>query len=230
MTIPHKQAVIPYLDGLRGRAELYRSVNTIKTGPEGCLGYNTDADGFLLALRDGDITLKGRVLLLGCGGVGRTFACEAALSGCKIVNAVRESDLKQADELRAYVHTLSPKTDYDITTLDEIGGEFDLLINATPVGMYPDCDAMPVKAPVLRNIAAVFDAVYNPPRHSCSNRPGQTAQRPSEGCPCWFGRRWRPIGYGSAPILTGRLLPSLSRTLRSRCSAIFPSNKPEKEI
>lgn len=162
VTIPHKQAVIPYLDGLRGRAELYRSVNTIKTGQEGCLGYNTDADGFLLALRDGDITLKGRVLLLGCGGVGRTFACEAALSGCKIVNAVRESDLKQADELRAYVHTLSPKTDYDITTLDEIGGEFDLLINATPVGMYPDCDAMPVKAPVLRNIAAVFDAVYNP--------------------------------------------------------------------
>ena len=80
VTIPHKQAVIPLLDRLEGRAELYRSVNTIAVTDTGTVGYNTDADGFLQALEAGGVTLGGRVALLGCGGVGRTFACEAALS------------------------------------------------------------------------------------------------------------------------------------------------------
>lgn len=178
VTIPHKQAVIPFLDGLSGRADLYRSVNTIKIGQDGCFGYNTDADGFLLALQGGGISLKGRVLLLGCGGVGRTFACEAALAGCEIVNAVRNADLDQAETLREFVRQLSPQTNYQLTTLDAVNGEFDLLINATPVGMYPNCDAMPVDTSVLSNAAAVFDAVYNPAETSllrCARANGAKA-------------------------------------------------------
>ena len=162
VTIPYKQAVIPFLDGLRGRAELYRSVNTVAITDEGCFSYNTDAEGFLAALEGGGVALKGRVALLGCGGVGRTFACEAALAGCTIVNGVRESDLPQAAELEAYVRRLAPEVAYEITTLDRLQGDFDLLINATPVGMYPHADAMPVEKAVLDRTAAVFDAVYNP--------------------------------------------------------------------
>lgn len=162
VTIPYKQAVIPFLDGLRGRAELYRSVNTIDITEQGCFGYNTDAEGFLAALEGGGIPLKGRVALLGCGGVGRTFACEAALAGCTIVNAVREADLSQGRELEEYVRKLVPSVSYELTTLDKLEGELDLLINATPVGMYPHADAMPVDKTVLSRTAAVFDAVYNP--------------------------------------------------------------------
>ena len=162
VTIPYKQAVIEYLDGLRGRAEQYRSVNTIKICQDGYFGYNTDADGFLLALSGGGIQLQGRIVLLGCGGVGRTFACEAALAGCSIVNAVRDCSLEHAEKLRSYVLDIAPGTDYSITTPDGLEGEYELLINATPVGMYPNCDEMPVSASSLTRIAAVFDAVYNP--------------------------------------------------------------------
>lgn len=164
VTIPHKQAVIPLLDRLYGRAELYRSVNTIAVTPEGRFGYNTDADGFLHALQGGGVPLAGRVALLGCGGVGRTFACEAALAGCEIVNAVREADLAAGEALRKYVLALKPGTSCTLTTLDRLEGPFDLLINATPVGMYPHADASPVAAGLLHDVKAVFDAVYNPGR------------------------------------------------------------------
>lgn len=162
VTIPHKQAVIPYLTRLSGRARRYQSVNTIAVTPEGAVGYNTDADGFLSALRDGGVALQGRVVLLGCGGVGRTFACEAALAGCAVVNAVRTQDLPKAEELRAFVTALVPDAAYTITLTDELSGDADLLINATPVGMYPNTDALPVPAAFLAHTAAVFDAVYNP--------------------------------------------------------------------
>ena len=162
VTIPHKQAVIPLLAGLRGRAELYRSVNTIAVTPEGPIGYNTDADGFLCALEAAGVALKGRVALLGCGGVGRTFACEAAQAGCTLVNAVREEDLPAARALREDVTSLAGCAPYEITNLQELEGGFDLLINATPVGMYPRTDASPVGPRALACTAAVFDAVYNP--------------------------------------------------------------------
>lgn len=162
VTIPYKQAVIPFLDGLCGRAELYRSVNTIRIADTGVFGHNTDAEGFLAALEGGGVRLAGRVALLGCGGVGRTFACEAALAGCTVVNAVREADLPQGEELRRYVRRLVPVAEMELTTLDRLEGDFDLLINATPVGMYPNAGVMPVEKAVLSRAAAVFDAVYNP--------------------------------------------------------------------
>jgi shikimate dehydrogenase len=162
VTIPYKEAVIPFLDKLCGHAERYRAVNTIRICDEGRFGYNTDAKGFLCALRESHIPLKGRVALLGCGGAGRIMACEAALAGCSVVNAVRESSLEKAKSLAAFVKQLAPGVSYEITTLDRLQGDFDLLINATPVGMYPNSEAMPVSEAVLARSAAVFDAVYNP--------------------------------------------------------------------
>lgn len=168
VTIPYKQAVIPYLDRLEGRGALYRSVNTIAVTSREKVGYNTDAEGFLSALKAGGAALQGRVLLLGCGGVGRTFACEAALAGCEIINAVRPSGLEKAHALKQYVQQLAPQTAYTVTTLENLAaevnraGRIDLLINATPVGMFPKADAIPVSPAVLTRTAAVFDAIYNP--------------------------------------------------------------------
>ena len=100
--------------------------------------------------------------LLGCGGVGRTFACEAALAGCRIVNAVRDADRPAAEDLRRFVLKLAPAVDYTIASLSALEGTFDLLINATPVGMYPQADVSPVPDGVLSRSRAVFDAIYNP--------------------------------------------------------------------
>jgi len=79
ITIPHKQAIIPFLKQMDQKASLYQSVNTVKNN--GCLeGYTTDPDGFLSALGQAGIPLKGRVVILGTGGVARTIA---DLEGCE---------------------------------------------------------------------------------------------------------------------------------------------------
>ena len=202
VTIPHKQAVMPYLSALKGRAELYQSVNTIAVTAEGAVGYNTDAGGFLAALRDAGIPLGGRVALLGCGGVGRTFACEAALAGAHIVNAVREVDLSAAEALGTYVRQLVPGASFELIPLsrlaDAAGKGFDLLINATPVGMYPRVDASPVDDAVLRHTAAVFDAVYNPGETKLLRMAAACGAKTAGGMPmlvwqaveahaCWYG-------------------------------------------
>lgn len=180
VTIPHKQAVIPFLDRLSGRAQLYRSVNTISTENEK-IGHNTDAKGFLSALELAGIELAGRVAILGCGGVGRTFACEAVLAGCSVVNAVRPADLKQAEQLRADVLKLSPSASYTVTTLDELDCDIDLMINATPVGMYPNTHDMPVSDKTVRRASAVFDAVYNPEHTALLKCAGSYGARTSGG-------------------------------------------------
>lgn len=161
VTIPHKQAVIPFLQRLEGRAALYRSVNTVALQDGQAVGYNTDAEGFLLALQAAGVALEGRVLLLGSGGVSRTFACEAALAGCRIVNAVRPGSEQKGCDIAAAARALRD-VPYDVVTYDEIFGDFDLIINGTSVGMFPHADACPVSDGVLRRAGAVFDAVYNP--------------------------------------------------------------------
>ena len=195
VTIPHKQAVIPLMTRLEGRAQIYQSVNTIAVTPDGAVGYNTDADGFRHALQEGGAPLSGRVALLGCGGVGRTFACEAALAGCRIVNAVREADREMAAALRTFVQQLVPEVDYTIVSLDALQGEFDLLINATPVGMYPHTDASPVAAGVLAHTKAVFDAVYNPREAQGAAAIGGMAMlvwQAADAQTIWFGREFDP--------------------------------------
>lgn len=206
VTIPYKQAVIPFLSALRGRAELYRSVNTVSVTETGAVGYNTDAEGFLASLRDADVPLGGRVVLLGAGGVGRTFACEAALAGARIVNAVRESGIASADSLRTYVRELVPDVSYDVVPLSrlaELEGDIDLLINATPVGMHPHPDASPVGEAVLRHTAAVFDAVYNPGETRFLRMAKACGAKTIGGMPmlvwqaaaahaCWYGGSFDP--------------------------------------
>ena len=161
VTIPHKQAVIPLLDELDESAARYGAVNTVACG-EKAVGYNTDAYGFLKALETAGIPLGGPVLLCGCGGVARTMAYECLLAGGPLTLAVRESDRPAAESLRAELEAAIPGAKIAVAGLQEAAGRFDLLINATPVGMYPHADAMPVSEKQLSGCAHVFDAVYNP--------------------------------------------------------------------
>ena len=151
VTIPHKVSIINALDGLDPLAKRYGAVNCVKNS-EKSIGYNTDVVGFLRTIRTLGASLESEVLMLGCGGVGRMMAIETALSGGNITIAVRQSDLTTASELKEDILSLSPNTDVNITTLDKINGDYDLLINATPVGMYPHSDAMPVEDNVLKRV------------------------------------------------------------------------------
>lgn len=220
VTIPYKQAVIPFLNGLKGRAALYRSVNTVVAAADGCYGYNTDADGFLRALKGGGIPLQGRVALLGCGGVGRTFACEAALAGCSIVNVVRESGRTKAEELRRFVQKLVPAVSYEITSLDSLNGDFDLLVNATPVGMYPNRNQCPVSASALAHIAAVFDAIYNPGDTLLLQTAEANGARTVGGMPMlvWQAVKAHEIWYGAefSSAAVAQLIEEAEREMKRR--------------
>ena len=166
ITIPHKQTIIPLIDSLDKKAEIYGSVNTVKNSDGVSKGYTTDPNGFLKALEAYDIPLKHSVVIVGTGGVARVMAFEAAIAGCAITIAVRESDLHDvaalAAELKLKVHGISVDT-CKINRLDHFEkSTIDLLINATPVGMYPNSDACPIDDHVISRCAHVFDAVYNP--------------------------------------------------------------------
>lgn len=161
VTIPNKSNIIPFMQKLNKRAELYGSVNTVRNG-EYREGFTTDPDGFLKALEASDIKLAGKVLILGCGGVARTFVGEAALAGCDITVAIRPEDETMLLNLVSDIESKIPETKIKSCLLSEIEGEYQLLVNATPLGMFPKLDTMAVSEKVIAKCENVFDAVYNP--------------------------------------------------------------------
>ena len=160
VTIPHKVEIIPFLDELDEKAALFSAVNTVKVG-EKCVGYNTDCIGFLRALDMADIALAGRVLLCGAGGVARMFAFEAALAGCDLTIAARDEDSPAANVIKTEIKEKLNK-DARVINLKDVADGYDLIINGTPVGMYPNVNACVLPKEVIQKSGAVFDAIYNP--------------------------------------------------------------------
>jgi shikimate dehydrogenase len=162
VTIPHKQAIIPLIDKLDPKAEMYGSVNTVRNRDGEATGFTTDPDGFLKALEYADIPLSGRVVILGCGGVARTMAYEAALKGARVELAVRAQSIEKADSLAREIRQAVPAADIGVLDVKSLEGDVVTLINGTPVGMSPKTDAQPVSDAQLKRCANVFDAIYNP--------------------------------------------------------------------
>lgn len=160
ITIPHKTAIIPMTDRLGESALRYNSVNCISNDNGVMTGYNTDCDGFLRSAEL--LPLGGRVLLIGCGGVGRMIAIEAALHGAELTIAVIPEAVKTAQLVMAEILSKCGEVSVRICLVDEIEGKFDLLINATPVGMYPKIDGCPVSDEIIENCLSFFDVIYNP--------------------------------------------------------------------
>ena len=160
VTIPHKQNVIPLLDELAESALRYNSVNCISNNGGKLTGYNTDCDGFLRSAEL--LPISGNVAILGCGGVGRMIAIEVARHGGSITLAVIPQDFKNAQLLMAEILAKCSDACVKIVDISTLEGNFDLLINATPVGMYPKVDACAVSDTIIENSLSVFDVIYNP--------------------------------------------------------------------
>lgn len=160
ITIPHKTEIIPMTDRLDESAERYNAVNCIANANGIMTGYNTDCDGFL---RSAELLPLGeRVLLAGCGGVGRMMAIEASLHGAELTIAVRPQSIKNAQLVMAEILSKCGGASVKICDISDIHGSYDLLMNSTPVGMYPDVDKCPVSDEVIENCLSVFDVIYNP--------------------------------------------------------------------
>ena len=164
VTIPHKQAVIPLLSRLDESAARYASVNTIHfTGGES-VGYNTDCTGFSRSIAA--FPEPHSALIVGAGGVGRTFAIELARRGCSVTLGVRTSSLARGNALAAEITERfgAAARVEEMGVLCREGGRFDLLANASPCGMFPHTNECPVSETLLSGCAAVFDSIYNPRR------------------------------------------------------------------
>lgn len=169
ITIPHKVGIIDYCDGLSEGAERYKSVNCVKNG-EKKIGYNTDCIGFTKSIELLGASLGSKVLLIGCGGVGRMMAIETALEGGELTIAALENDLPLAANVIGEIQAMKPTAKVKAVKIPDDGlsnaalgdEKFDLLVNACPVGMFPKTDRMPCLPEVLDNVEFVFDAIYNP--------------------------------------------------------------------
>ncbi len=154
VTIPHKISVMPFLDKLDPKAERIGAVNTI-VNRDGCLvGYNSDATGAVRALLEKTSLKDKAVAIIGAGGAARAIGYGVVSEGAKtvILNRTPERGEPLANELGA-----------DFFPLNEIGKvPAEILVNTTPVGMFPDTDATPVDKGLLHDGMVVMDIVYNP--------------------------------------------------------------------
>ncbi|MBQ2675793.1 MAG: shikimate dehydrogenase [Clostridia bacterium] len=159
VTIPHKTAVIPLLDRLEGKAKVLKTVNTVKIENGKMIGYNTDCDGFLKSLELAGIELCGNVIICGAGGTARMMCYLAAEKGCNITLCVRPSGVERANNLKNEVCSVYPAN----IKINDFDSSYDLLLNATPAGMYPNnIGLLPCDKAIVDSAKAVFDAVYNP--------------------------------------------------------------------
>ncbi len=137
LTIPHKVAVIPLLDGLEPSADISGACNTVVRQPDGRLiGSNTDGSGFVWSLRDEGIDPSGLdVVLLGAGGAARAVAVELALAGARRITIANRTPSKR-DEL---VSILNDKTSVEAVSMPWQGTlvvpACDVVVDCTPVGM-----------------------------------------------------------------------------------------------
>jgi shikimate dehydrogenase len=169
VTVPHKQAVIPYLDRVADAVRGIGAVNTIVVSRGELVGHNTDGDGFLQALQEEGLEPQGkRALVLGAGGAARAVVYSLAQAGCSVTLHNRTAE--RAQVLAAQMRDLGVGA--PVTAVDRIGeitdtdgglSRLDLLVNATALGMSPATSRSPWPEgrPIPRHWA-VFDLVYNP--------------------------------------------------------------------
>jgi len=172
VTIPHKQAVIPFLDDLADTASRAGAVNTIVHHEDKLTGHNTDAAGFARSLAEdaGFDARRKYVLLLGSGGAARAVALALIDAHARTIFVMGRQP-KKIDQL---VRDLKPLTPTGTTISWAYWGdgsyllsmrESDLIVNCTPVGMAgSETDGQsPVDADLIQPHTTVFDVVYNPP-------------------------------------------------------------------
>ena len=155
VTIPHKVAVMAYLDEIHDQAREIGAVNTIVNERGRLIGHNTDGEGAVQALLE-HTTLSGKtVAVLGAGGAARAVGHGLCSQGDTRVIFANRTEKKARHMARDLGAEFVPIADLE-------NSRFDILVNTTPVGMHPQTQAMAVSESVLRPGLVVMDIVYNP--------------------------------------------------------------------
>ena len=147
VTIPHKQAIMPYLAAISDEAQAIGAVNCVKVTAEGLVGYNTDVIGIRKSLED--VMLKGaKALVLGTGGASKAVQYVLREGGAEVQVVSRQAS--------------SNNITYSDITPDFLA-DIDIIVNTTPLGMFPNVDNAPeLPYSALSAKHTLFDCVYNP--------------------------------------------------------------------
>ncbi len=152
VTIPYKELVIPYLYEIDSAAREIGAVNTVVNKGGKLYGYNTDFYGMSELFRHAGISAKGKkAAILGSGGTAKTAKA--------VLTALGASE----------IFTVSRKKSNDTISYEELYGKHsdtEIIVNTTPVGMFPDTDKAPIEIDKFKRLSGVIDAVYNPIRTS----------------------------------------------------------------
>ena len=167
VTIPHKVAVIQFLDELDHLAEKIGAVNTIVNDDGVLTGYNTDGAGFLQALLERRIEPQGKnIVILGAGGAARAIAFFLTDRGSHLVILNRLLELDWAKEMASRISQIFGKEvealELNRENLVAALGRANILVNATSVGMTPHIDQTLVTSDLLKPELIVVDIIYNP--------------------------------------------------------------------
>lgn len=148
VTIPYKKIVLPYLSEIDEKAKQIGAVNTIINHEGKLIGYNTDYDGFAYTLKKHNICVEGKkVLIIGNGG-----AAQAVFAVLKDYHA-------------SEIITVKYKVEPDTITYEEAARMHQdayLIVNTSPIGMYPNVDTSPMDLSPYNQLGAVIDIIYNP--------------------------------------------------------------------
>ena len=182
LTIPHKVAVLQYLDRVAPDAALMGAVNTVRREGDALIGENTDGKGFLRSLtEDAQVNPRGKIVtILGAGGAARAIAVELALAGAQQISIVNRT-LQRGKELVALLreHTQADAELVEWKGCYDISSETDVLVNATSIGLFPDVNAKPdIQYENIHAGMTVCDVIPNPPQtpflHEAETRGAKT--------------------------------------------------------
>ncbi len=164
-SIPHKVAVIEFLDGLGESAEVIGAVNCAVQRNGKLIGENTDGKGFVQSLREHIDPTGKSIVMFGAGGAARAIGVESAFAGAKQITIVNRSE----DRGQAVTSLLNEKTPAE-SSFVQWEGEFqipagtDIVINATSIGLFPDTEArIALDLSTLTSEMVVADVIPNPP-------------------------------------------------------------------
>ncbi len=205
VTMPHKNAVIPFLDKVDAPAKFLDSVNTIINNNGKLSGFSTDGIGALNALKKNGVNLKGKkVLLLGGGGAAKAIAYALAkeVDELTILN-------RSPEKIKALTETIARDFNKKVSNgllepsaIQENLQNADVLINATSVGMHPDDKHSLVESQLLRRDLTVMDIVYNPVKTKLAKDAEKAGAKVVSGVEMLIHQ-----GAASFEIWTGRAAP-----------------------
>jgi shikimate dehydrogenase len=165
LSIPHKVAVIPLLDGLGESAGLIGAVNCVVRRGEQFIGENTDGKGFLASLQEVADPRGQSVVLFGAGGAARAVSMELALAGARKITVVNRGGTRGAELAEAIRARAGVDAEYVAWSGEyRIPAGTGVVINGTSLGLYEPETRLPVATDSLEPSMVVADVVFSPPR------------------------------------------------------------------